>query len=75
MKNSDAIAFELGWDLCSYGLDYDDTYPKPISDGIAAAKEKYKTRLPSNCHVKKWLQLRRHAFQRGIYFDTDSVTP
>ena len=74
MKNRDVIAFELGYDIARYGQALPCENVQPLVEGYKAGKLKYKHSFqPPNRYVKKWIQLRKSALKRHIYFDTDQV--
>ena len=73
------IGFELGWDYAHHGLlppaPYDQE-PSALRHGLLAAQAAFGTRtlLPTR-HVRKWLQLRLHAWLRGRSVELVQVTP
>jgi hypothetical protein len=73
------IGFELGWDYAHHGLvppaPYGQT-PSPLRHGLLAAQAAFGTRtLLATRHVRKWLQLRLHAWLRGRSVELVQVTP
>lgn len=73
------IGFELGWDYARYGLQPPAPYafgPSPLRHGLLAGQAGFgrRTRAPSR-HVRKWLQLRLHAWLRGRSVELLQVTP
>jgi hypothetical protein len=71
--------FELGWDHAHHGL-----VPPPeqwhegnaLRQGWQAGKTCFGARtLPVSRHVRRWLALRLHAWQRGRAFELGQVTP
>jgi hypothetical protein len=73
------IGFELGWDYAHHGLvppaPYDQE-PSSLRHGLLAGQAVFGTRtlLPTR-HVRKWLQLRLHAWLRGRSVELVQVTP
>lgn len=75
----DAIAFEIGWDHAHYQL----TPPlqhlhdgNPVRQGWGAGRIAFGRRiLRATPQVRKWLQLRLSAWQRGRVFEGVQVTP
>ena len=74
-----ATGFEIGWDYAHRGV----TPPveqlgegNPLRQGWEAGRALFGSRtLRANRHVRKWLQLRLHAWQRGRAFEDVQVTP
>lgn len=73
------IGFELGWDYAHYRLVPPAPFgqePSPLSQGLAAGQATFGARtLPASRHVRKWLQLRLHAWLRGRSVELQQVTP
>jgi hypothetical protein len=73
------IGFELGWDYAHHRLAPPAPYaqePSPLRDGLLAGQATFGARtLAPNRHVRKWLQLRLHAWLRGRSFERVQVTP
>ena len=73
------IGFELGWDYAHHRLVPPAPFgqePSPLSQGLAAGQAAFGTRtLPASRHVRKWLQLRLHAWLRGRSVELEQVTP
>jgi hypothetical protein len=73
------IGFELGWDYAHYRLVPPAPYaqePSALSQGLAAGRAAFGLRtLPASRHVRKWLQLRLHAWLRGRSVELQQVTP
>ncbi len=75
----DAIGFEIGWDHAHYA----STPPlphlhagSPVRQGWDAGRANFGRRtLRANAAVRKWLQLRLSAWQRGRVFEGVQVTP
>lgn len=73
------IGFELGWDYAHHGLvppaPYDQE-PSSLRHGLLAGQAAFGTRtlLPTR-HLRKWLQLRLHAWLRGRSVELVQVTP
>jgi hypothetical protein len=73
------IGFELGWDYAHHRV----TPPAPyghdasaLRDGLHAGQAAFGTRtLAATRHVRKWLQLRLHAWLRGRSVELIQVTP
>ncbi len=75
----DQVGFELGWDYAHHGMTPAAPYgeePSPLLDGLRAGRATFGTRtlLPTR-HVRKWLQLRLHAWLRGRSVELVQVTP
>lgn len=75
----DEIGFELGWDYAHYRLTPPAPYaaePSPLREGLLAGAAAFGLRtLKASRHVRKWLQLRLHAWLRGRSVETFQVTP
>lgn len=73
------IGFELGWDYAHHGLQPPAPYALGVSalrDGLLAGQATFGTRtLMPTRHVRKWLQLRLHAWLRGRSVELMQVTP
>ncbi|WP_395694172.1 hypothetical protein [Piscinibacter sp.] len=79
LTTHDQIGFELGWDYAHHGILPATPYaeePSPLLDGLRAGQATFGTRtlLPTR-HVRKWLQLRLHAWLRGRSVELLQVTP
>lgn len=73
------IGFELGWDYAHYRLQPPAPYglsPSPLRHGLLAGQAVFgeRTLAPSRA-VRKWLQLRLHAWLRGRSVELFQVTP
>lgn len=73
------IGFELGWDYAHHGMVPAAPYaeePSALRHGLRAGQAAFgqRTLLPSR-HVRKWLQLRLHAWLRGRSVELVQVTP
>lgn len=73
------IGFELGWDYAHYRLALPAPYaeePSALRNGLLAGAAAFgaRTLLPTRS-VRKWLQLRLHAWLRGRSVDLFEVTP
>lgn len=73
------IGFELGWDYAHHALvppaPYDQQ-PSALRHGLLAGQAAFGTRtLQPTRHVRKWLQLRLHAWLRGRSVELVQVTP
>ncbi len=73
------IGFELGWDYAHHGLvppaPYDQE-PSSLRHGLLAGQAAFGNRtLQPSRHVRKWLQLRLHAWLRGRSVELVQVTP
>ncbi|MFT3663820.1 hypothetical protein [Piscinibacter sp.] len=75
----DRIGFELGWDYAHHGVQPPAPYADEASslrDGLRAGAATFGTRtLMPTRHVRKWLQLRLHAWLRGRSVELMQVTP
>ena len=75
----DRIGFELGWDYAHYRVCPPEAYaqaPSPLRDGLLAGQATFGLRtLNATRHVRKWLQLRLHAWLRGRSVELVQVTP
>ncbi len=73
------VGFELGWDYAHYRVTPPAPYaqePSPLHDGLLAGQAAFGTRtLAATRHVRKWLQLRLHAWLRGRSVELLQVTP
>ena len=73
------IGFELGWDYAHYRVTPPTPYaqePSPLRDGLLAGQAAFGARtLSATRHVRKWLQLRLHAWLRGRSVELVQVTP
>lgn len=73
------IGFELGWDYAHHRLTPPAPYaqePSPLRNGWHAARATFGTRtLEPTRAVRKWLQLRLHAWLRGRSVELFQVTP
>ena len=73
------IGFELGWDYAHYRVAPPAPYahePSPLRHGLLAGQAAFglRTLCPTR-HVRKWLQLRLHAWLRGRSVELVQVTP
>lgn len=73
------IGFELGWDFAHYDVHLPAPYdhePSPLRNGRLAGAATFGRRtLQPTRHVRKWLQLRLHAWLRGRSVELVQVTP
>ncbi len=73
------VGFELGWDYAHYRVRLPASYaqePSPLRNGLLAGQAAFGTRtLADTRHVRKWLQLRLHAWLRGRSVELVQVTP
>ena len=73
------LGFELGWDYAHYRVTPPAPYaqePSPLRDGLLAGQATFGLRtLAATRHVRKWLQLRLHAWLRGRSVELVLVTP
>lgn len=73
------IGFELGWDYAHYRLLPPAPYaqePSPLRHGLLAGQAVFGDRtLQATRSVRKWLQLRLHAWLRGRSVELFQVTP
>jgi hypothetical protein len=73
------IGFELGWDYAHYRVGLPAPYAReasPLVDGLRAGEATFGLRtLAATRHVRKWLQLRLHAWLRGRSVELVQVTP
>ena len=73
------IGFELGWDYAHYRLAPPAPYaqePSPLRNGLLAGQAAFGARtLQATRAVRKWLQLRLHAWLRGRSVELMQVTP
>jgi len=73
------VGFELGWDYAHYRVGLPAPYANeasPLRDGLRAGEATFGLRtLAANRHVRKWLQLRLHAWLRGRSVELVQVTP
>jgi len=73
------VGFELGWDYAHYRVGLPAPYAQeasPLRDGLRAGEATFGLRtLAATRHVRKWLQLRLHAWLRGRSVELVQVTP
>ena len=73
------VGFELGWDYAHYRVTPPAPYaqePSPLRNGLLAGQAAFGARtLAATRHVRKWLQLRLHAWLRGRSVELVQVTP
>ena len=73
------IGFELGWDYAHYRMEPPAPYAQEHSalrNGLLAGQAAFGTRtLQASRWVRKWLQLRLHAWLRGRSVELVQVTP
>ena len=73
------IGFELGWDYAHYRVTPPAPYaqePSSLQSGLLAGQAAFGARtLAATRHVRKWLQLRLHAWLRGRSVELVQVTP
>lgn len=73
------IGFELGWDYAHYNVAPPAAYvqePCAVMQGLRAGNATFGMRtLQPTRHVRKWLQLRLHAWLRGRSVELVQVTP
>ena len=73
------VGFELGWDYAHYRVGLPAPYAteaSPLRDGLRAGEATFGLRtLAATRHVRKWLQLRLHAWLRGRSVELVQVTP
>jgi hypothetical protein len=73
------VGFELGWDYAHYRVEPPAPYrqePSALRDGLLAGQAVFGLRtLAATRHVRKWLQLRLHAWLRGRSVELVQVTP
>jgi hypothetical protein len=73
------VGFELGWDYAHYRVTPPAPYaqePSPLRNGMLAGQAAFGLRtLAATRHVRKWLQLRLHAWLRGRSVELMQVTP
>ncbi|MBC7732627.1 MAG: hypothetical protein H7306_12110 [Bacteriovorax sp.] len=73
------LGFELGWDYAHHRVTQPAPYaqePSPLRNGLLAGQAAFGTRtLAATRHVRKWLQLRLHAWLRGRSVELVQVTP
>lgn len=71
--------FELGWDYAHHRLDPPAPYAdeaSPLRNGLLAGRAAFGTRtLTATVPVRRWLQLRLHAWLRGRSVERVQVTP
>ena len=75
----DRIGFELGWDYAHHRVCPPEAYaqsPSPLRDGLLAGQATFGLRtLNATRSVRKWLQLRLHAWLRSRSVELVQVTP
>lgn len=76
---ADAVAFEIGWDHAHHAVAPPAgclASAGPLRHGWLAGQAVFGVRtLRADRHVRKWLQLRVHAWQRGRAFEEVTVNP
>jgi hypothetical protein len=79
LSTHEHIGFELGWDYAHYHATPPAPYaqePSPLRSGWLAGQATFGLRtLEPTRHVRKWLQLRLHAWLRGRSVELVQVTP
>ena len=79
LTTHEQIGFELGWDYAHYRVDPPAPYaqePSPRRSRLLAGQAAFGLRtLAGTRHVRKWLQLRLHAWLRGRSVELVQVTP
>ena len=79
LTGHDQVGFELGWDYAHYRVSLPAPYAaeaSPLRDGLRAGEATFGLRtLAATRHVRKWLQLRLHAWLRGRSVELVQVTP
>jgi len=73
------VGFELGWDYAHYRIAPPAPFlhePSALYNGLMAGQAAFGSRtLQPTRHVRKWLQLRLHAWLRGRSVELVQVTP
>jgi hypothetical protein len=79
LTTHEQIGFELGWDYAHHRVTPPAPYalePSPLRNGWLAGQATFGVRtLEPTRHVRKWLQLRLHAWLRGRSVELVQVTP
>ncbi len=79
LTTHEQIGFELGWDYAHHRVTPPAPYaqePSPLRNGLLAGQATFGSRtLLATRHVRKWLQLRLHAWLRGRSVELMQVTP
>lgn len=79
LTTHEQIGFELGWDYAHHSVTPPAPYaqePSPLRNGWLAGQATFGLRtLEPTRHVRKWLQLRLHAWLRGRSVELIQVTP
>lgn len=79
LTTHEQIGFELGWDYARHRVTPPAPYdqePSPLRDGWLAGAATFGVRtMEPTRHVRKWLQLRLHAWLRGRAVELVQVTP
>ncbi len=79
LTSHEHVGFELGWDYAHYRVSPPAPYaqePSPLRNGLLAGQAAFGVRtLAATRHVRKWLQLRLHAWLRGRSVELVQVTP
>jgi hypothetical protein len=68
------VGFDIGFDFALYRLEIPELSSKSITDGYQYKKEKGGSTKRSDKFIRKWLNLRLHAFERNITYSED-LTP
>lgn len=70
MITIDAVGFELGYDIKRYGQRLKPDSDSALREGWEAARIRYgRHHVSPDRNVLKWLQLRRNAHKRSVFFD------
>ena len=79
LTDHERVGFELGWDYAHYRVALPARYAQeasPLRDGVRAGAATFGVRtLAATRHVRKWLQLRLHAWLRGRSVELVQITP
>ena len=79
LTDHERVGFELGWDCAHYRVALPARYAQessPLRDGLRAGEATFGVRtLAATRHVRKWLQLRLHAWLRGRSVELVQITP
>lgn len=74
MENNSTVlstGFYIGFDFAFYRLNKPDTLSPEVVDGFYHKYDCGGSKRKPNLFVKKWLNLRLHAYERGVHFSED----
>lgn len=63
-----STGFNIGQDFAYYRLNKPETFSSEVIDGYFCKKDSEGSTRTANMFIKKWLNLRLHAYDRGLHF-------